>query len=86
MAMRADVPVECQPLPLAAEAVARTYRAHDLVWTVNDALCALAHAEPIAAKVALPSWIDSAPSAGYTRPRLPRLPAPPQHAQLSLFD
>jgi DNA polymerase-1 len=90
MAMRADVPVDLTGcLPLDADTVQRVYRAQNLVWTVNDALCALAHADPDAlgpAREPLPSWIDPAPVGGYAPRRLPKLPAPPKHAQLSLFD
>jgi hypothetical protein len=88
MAMRADVPVDTCPLPLDGAAVARVYRSQNLVWTVNDALCALAHADPeklAAPRASLPGWVDPAPD-GYARPRLPKLPPRPQHAQLSLFD
>ena len=86
MAMRDDVPVECLSMPLDASTVARVYRHHNLVWTVNDALAALAHADPEPREPVMPTWIDRAPSGGYARPRLPKLPAPPKHAQLSLFD
>ena len=90
MAMRADVPIDLTgALPLDAETVRRIYQSQNLVWTVNDALCALAHADPDElgpAREPLPSWIDRGPVGGYARPRLPKLPPPPQHAQLSLFD
>jgi DNA polymerase-1 len=91
MAMRADVPVECGPLPLEPGAVARVYRAQQLVWTVNDALAALAPADPAAESTPtapLPSWVDHAPTGrtGFARRRLPKLPPAPAHAQLSLFD
>jgi DNA polymerase-1 len=87
MAMRADVPVQCRPLPLDADCVARVYRAQNLVWTVNDALAALAHAEPAAApREPLPSWIDAGPTTSWPRRTLPKLPPKPAHAQLSLFD
>lgn len=88
MAMRADVPIDTCPLPLDGDAVARVYRAQNLVWTVNDALCALAHADPeklTAPRASLPSWVDGS-GGGYARARLPKLPPRPQHAQLSLFD
>jgi hypothetical protein len=90
MAMRADVPVDLTgALPLDAETVRRVYHSQNLVWTVNDALCALAHADPDdlgPPRRPLPSWIDRPPAGGYARPRPPKLPTPPQHAQLSLFD
>jgi len=89
MTMRHDVPVRCGPLPLDGDAVARVYRSQNLVWTVNDALCALAHADPERLSVPRavgPVWSESASSDGYARPRLPKLPPPPKHAQLSLFD
>ena len=88
MAMRADVPVECGLLPLEPAAVTRIFRGHNLVYTVNDALCALAGADrdDLAPPAPLPSFVDAWPSGGYHRPRLPKLPERPQHAQLSLFD
>jgi DNA polymerase-1 len=89
MAMRADVPVETRALPLDAEAVGAVFRAQQLVWTVNDALCVLAGVDPERLerpRPALPSWIAGDVDGGYYRPRLPKLPARPQHAQLSLFD
>jgi DNA polymerase-1 len=94
MAMHDDVPIELEltagpgVLPLRAEAVGRVFREHQLVWSVNEALCVLAHADPDRLeqpRAPLPSWIDSAP--GFVRPRLPKLPARrPEPAQLSLFD
>jgi DNA polymerase-1 len=89
MAMRADVPVDCRPLPLDAAAVARVYRSHNLVWTVKDALCALAAADTVdvpGPEPVLPSWVDPAPPRSWARRRLPPLPARPAHAQLALFD
>jgi DNA polymerase-1 len=89
MAMRADVPVEICGLPLDADVVARVFRAQRLVWTVNDALCVLAGVDPERLerpKPPLPAWVDPGADAGYSRPRLPKLPAKPAHAQLSLFD
>jgi DNA polymerase-1 len=95
MAMRADVPIQCDLaagpglLPLSAEAVGSVFRAHELVWTVNEALCILADADPERFAVRhppLPSWVDSVPTGGYQRPRYPKLPAKPVAAQLSLFD
>jgi hypothetical protein len=69
--------------------VAQVYRAQNLVYTVNDALCALAGADPESlAQPAppMPSFVDRWPSRSYARPKLPKLPPPPKHAQLSLFD
>jgi len=89
MAMHADVPVECGALPLDPQIVAQVYRAQNLVFTVNDALCALAGADPdglTPPAPPMPSFVDSWPSRSYARPALPKLPAPPKHAQLSLFD
>jgi len=89
MAMRADVPVRCGPLPLDPEAVTSVYRRQNLVYTVNDALCALAGADRddlTPPRAELPSFVDAWPSTGYARARLPKLPAAPKHAQLSLFD
>ena len=83
MAMRADVAVQPGPLPLDADAVARVFGAQQLVWTVNDALCVLAHADPDRLerpRAPLPSWVDAAPA---RREPLPRLV--PRPAQLSLF-
>jgi 5'-3' exonuclease len=91
MTMQADVAVDfadCGVLPLDGDAVARVYRSQNLVWTVNDALRALAHADPdrlSRPREPLPTWIDPEPTS-FGRQRLPKLPAPPQHAQLSLFD
>ena len=84
MAMRADVAVRPGPLPLDADAVTRVFGAQQLVWTVNDALCVLAHADPDRLerpRAPLPSWVDTAPAA--RREPLPRLV--PRPAQLSLF-
>jgi DNA polymerase-1 len=89
MVMRADVPVEVGALPLEAEVVGRVYRAQQLVWTVNDALCVLAGADPDRLerpRVPLPSWASGGSDNSYDRPRLPKLAPKPQHAQLSLFD
>ena len=89
MAMRDDVPVQTCPMPLDADTVGRVFRAQRLVWTVNDALCVLAGVDPERLerpKPALPSWFDPGSDADYYRPRLPKLPAKPAHAQLSLFD
>jgi DNA polymerase-1 len=92
MAMRADVAIDLSAggvLPLDTDAVARVYRSQNLVWTVNDALCALAHVDPdrlTRPQRPMPDWVDRVPSGGYQRPRLPKLPPRPQHAQLSLFD
>ena len=88
MAMRADVPVECGELPLDPAAVAQVYRGQNLVYTVNDALCALAGADPdgLTPPAPMPAFVDSWPSRSYARPKLPKLPPPPRHAQLSLFD
>jgi hypothetical protein len=77
-------------LPLPAEAVATVFRAQRLVWTVNDALCVLAHADPdrlAAPRPPLPPWIDRPPVAAARPAPLPRLtPRVPQPAQLALFD
>jgi DNA polymerase-1 len=89
MAMRPDVPVEPCGLPLDADVVGRVFRAQRLVWTLNDALCTLAGVDPDRLerpKAPLPSWIDPGRDASYARPQLPKLPAKPAHAQLSLFD
>jgi DNA polymerase-1 len=95
MTMRADVPIGLDLaagpglLPLPAEAVGSVFRAQQLVWTVNDALCVLAEVDPdrlARPHPPLPSWIDAPPSGGYQRPRLPKLAAKPLAAQLSLFD
>ncbi|HKC29640.1 MAG TPA: 5'-3' exonuclease H3TH domain-containing protein [Jatrophihabitans sp.] len=90
MAMHADVPVRPGPLPLEAERVDAVFRAQQLVWTVNEALCVLAHAEPTRATptthAPLPGWIDPEPGGGYQRPRFPKLPPRPVSAQLTLFD
>ena len=92
MAMRADVPIDLTDsgvLPLDADTVGRVFRSQNLVWTVNEALCALAHADPerlTQPRAPLPSWVDVVPSGGGRRP-LPKLPPRrPQPAQLSLFD
>jgi DNA polymerase-1 len=95
MAMQADVPIEVEltsgpgVLPLAADVVGSVFRAQQLVWSVNEALCVLSHADPDRLeqqRPSLPSWIDRAPSGGYQRPVLPKLPPrPPEPAQLSLF-
>ena len=91
MTMRTDVPIDLTDngmLPLDADAVGRVFRSQNLVWTVNDALCALAHADPdrlTQPRPTLPSWVDAGPTGG--RPPLPKLPPRrPQPAQLSLFD
>lgn len=95
MAMCADVPIELDlargpgVLPLAADTVGTVFRAQQLVWTVNDALCVLAGVDPHRLdrpRPPLPSWIDPPMAAGYDRPPLPKLPARPAGAQLSLFD
>jgi 5'-3' exonuclease len=89
MTMHADVVVDPCQLPLDPTSVASVFRAQQLVWTVNDALCVLAEvdAERVEQpRQPLPSWIDPAPSGGgYQRERLPKLPASPLAAQLSLF-
>jgi DNA polymerase-1 len=88
MAMRADVPVEACAMPLDPDTVGRVFRAQRLVWTVNDALCVLAGVDPdrLSRPTPPPPETDPGPYAGYYRPRLPKLPAKPAHAQLSLFD
>jgi DNA polymerase-1 len=95
MSMHADVPIaldlDAGPgvLPLAADTVGSVFRAQQLVWTVNEALCVLAGADPDRLeqpRPALPSWIDPVPAGGWRREALPRLPRRPAHAQLSLFD
>jgi DNA polymerase-1 len=96
MAMHDDVPIDLDlttgpgVLPLPADAVGSVFREHQLVWSVNEALCVLAHADPDRLeqpRAPLPSWVDSVPSGGFQRPRLPKLPPRrPEPAQLSLFD
>jgi len=95
MTMHADVPIELDltggpgVLPLSADAVGTVFRAQRLVWTVNDALCVLAGVDPDRLerpREPLPSWIDPPMTGGYQRPSLPKLPARPVSAQLSLFD
>jgi DNA polymerase-1 len=96
MAMHDDVPVDLDlaagpgVMPLSADAVGSVFREHQLVWSVNEALAVLAHVDPDRLeqpKPPLPSWFDSAPSGGFARPRLPKLPPRrPEPAQLSLFD
>ena len=93
MTMRADVAVSLDMtagpgvLPLHAETVATVFRAQQLVWTVNDALCVLAGADPdrLRPPPALPSWVDGWSGGGAARPRYPKLPTKPAAAQLSLF-
>jgi len=91
MTMRTDVPIDLTGgglLPLDADTVGRVFRSQNLVWTVNDALGALAHVDPerlAQPRAPLPSWVDAG-AAGARRP-LPKLPPRrPQAAQLSLFD
>lgn len=89
MAMHADVPVAPCALPLDADAVGTVFRAQQLVWSVNDALCILADVEPerlAQPRPPLPPWIDSVPRGEVQRPRFPKLPPRPVSAQLSLFD
>jgi 5'-3' exonuclease len=89
MTMHADVPVEPGVLPLAADTVASVFRAQQLIWTVNDALCVLADVDPERLeqpRPPLPSWVDAAPAGGYQRERFPKLPPRPMASQLSLFD
>jgi 5'-3' exonuclease len=95
MTMHADVPLALDVasgrgvLPLSAQAVASVFRAQQLIWTVNDALCVLAEADPDRPEqphVALPTWVDPAPSGSYQPARFPKLAARPAAAQLSLFD
>jgi 5'-3' exonuclease len=96
MAMYTDVAIELDlaagagVLPLRAEAVEPVFRAQQLVWSVNEAMCVLAHADPDRLerpRPSLPSWIDGGPSGGYHRAPLPKLPPRrPEPAQLSLFD
>lgn len=74
MAMRTDVAVQATPLPLDAGAVGAVFRAQELVWTVNDALCLLAEAEPDRLPrppTPLPTWAE--PSGAARRAPLPRL-------------
>jgi DNA polymerase-1 len=95
MTMRADVPIGLDlahgpgVLPLAADVVGTVFRAQRLVWTVNDALCVLAGADPEKLdrpREPLPSWIDPPMTGGFRRPALPKLPPRAVSAQLSLFD
>jgi DNA polymerase-1 len=96
MTMHADVPLLLDPsggpgvLPLAADTVSRVFRSQQLVWTVNDAVCVLADAQPQRIerpRRPLPSWIDPpVTSESFRRPPLPKLPVQPVSAQLSLFD
>ena len=96
MTMRSDVPLDLDRgrLPLDAAAVAAVFRGQQLVWTVNDALCVLAGADPdrlAGPPPAEPSWSDPAdpgsdPSwTGYRRASLPRLVPRAESAQLALF-
>jgi len=77
-------------LPLGAEVVGTVFRSQRLVWTVNDALCVLAGVDPdrlAHPREPLPPWIDPPRTAeAYRRAPLPKLPARPVVAQLSLFD
>lgn len=97
MTMHADLPIDLDlaagagVLPLPADAVGRVFREHQLVWSVNEALCVLASVDRFdpdrleQPRAPLPSWIE--PSGGFARPRLPKLPPRrPEPAQLSLFD
>jgi 5'-3' exonuclease len=95
MTMHADVPLALDltsgpgVLPLPAQAVGSVFRAQHLIWSVNEALCVLAEADPDRPEqphAPLPSWIDPAPSSGYQPVRFPKLPVRPAAAQLSLFD
>jgi 5'-3' exonuclease len=96
MTMHADVPIELDlgsgpgVLPLPADTVGTVFRAQQLVWTVNDALCVLAGVDPdrlARPRQPLPTWIDPPRGAdSYRRPALPKRPARPAVAQLSLFD
>ncbi len=89
MAMHVDVAIEPGALPLDADTVGSVFRAQQLGWTVNDALCVLADADPDRLerpRAPLPSWVDSPPAGSYQRPRLPKLPTRAAAAQLSLFD
>jgi DNA polymerase-1 len=95
MSMHADLPIDLDlsagpgVLPLCAETVGSVFRAQNLVWTVNEALCVLADADPDRLeqpRPPLPSWIEPLPIGGWRREPLPRLPRRPAPAQLSLFD
>jgi DNA polymerase-1 len=90
VALRLDLENGPGVLPLPAETVGRVFRSQQLVWTVNDALCALAAADPDRLerpREPVPSWIDPPiTAASFRRPPLPKLPARPVSAQLSLFD
>ncbi len=97
MAMREDVPLGLDltvgpgVLPFAAEAVAETFRAHNLTWSAGQAIRVLAEVEPGPPPADPPESEHRQGQAEWwwhtnTARRLPRLPArSPAVEQLSLF-
>ncbi|MGH8860965.1 MAG: 5'-3' exonuclease [Jatrophihabitantaceae bacterium] len=85
MAMRHDVSIRPGALPLEAGRVTAAFRAHQLTWTVAEAVRVLAETD-LAPPREPPRWTD-AWSDYPTPPRLPKLPPrKPAMAQLTLFD
>lgn len=104
MTMHTDVTLDLTTgrLPLDADAVATAYRAHELTWTITDALRVLAGVEPpnpVPPRTITSPWANPAhagdPWVGHSQPRPHRtttrsrpklVPARPAVEQLSLFD
>jgi DNA polymerase-1 len=86
MTMQTVVPVDIDAgrLPLDAETVRATFRAHDLHWTTTTALRAFAHQAPSEPRPPTVTW-DADWSAPRRRPALPRLPVRRQSDQMTLF-
>jgi DNA polymerase-1 len=86
MTMQTVVPVDIDAsrLPLDADAVRATYRAHDLHWTTATALRALAHEEATEPQPSTVTWDVEWPGPS-SRRRLPRLPVRRVSNQMTLF-
>ena len=104
MTMHTDVPIDAAAgaLPLDAAVVAETFRAHDLTWTITDALRVLADVappNPVPPRTITSPWADPShavdPWLNHSQPRVrhsspgnrsKQRPAKPKVEQLSLFD
>jgi hypothetical protein len=106
MTMHTDLPLPhaADPaigaLPLAAGTVADVFRAHDLTWTITDALRVLADvapANPTPPRTITSPWANPAPAVDpwvrhsqpnprRTSPRPRPAPVRPKVEQLALFD
>jgi DNA polymerase-1 len=99
IALPADLFADTSMLPLGAETVGAVYRAHELTWTVSDALrvlAGIAPESPVPPRTITSPWANPAhavdpwqrhsqPTPRRTAPRTRPQPVRPKVEQLSLF-